>query len=86
MSSKSNQGFTNHQIQVLSDWVRSQDQPFDNLNLPIISQHEIDTESILLSLGIDPGNCLSDLSGLQVGVARILLRDISVTFSMGFDQ
>ena len=85
MSSKSNQGFTTRQIQILLDWIRSQDQPFDNLNLPVISQQEIDTESILLSLG---PRKLFERSLWTAGWRRqdSTSRYFSYIASMGFDQ
>ena len=53
MRSKTNQGFTHQQIQVFTDWILTQRKPFDNLNLPVIPQKEIETESILCQWKFD---------------------------------
>ena len=68
------QGFTDQQVQILTDWIHSRNKPSEHLNLPVLPTREVETAAILETLGIDTET--EAVSGLDVAVARILLRDI----------
>ncbi len=69
------QGFTDQQVQILTDWIHSRNKPSEHLNLPLSSTGGIDIDAVLQAQGIDTET--EAVSGLDVVVARILLRDIT---------